>query len=53
MIGAKTRAQLDDAFAALKRPLSRDDLALLEALAAISADRCGAEQMRRLDSERR
>lgn len=50
VIGAKTRARLDDAQGALDRPISGDDLA---ALAAISGDRYGAEQMRHLDSERR
>ncbi|XXT74452.1 aldo/keto reductase [Sorangium sp. So ce726] len=53
VIGAKTPAQLDDALAALDRPLSRDDLAPLEALAAISDDRHGAEPMRQLDSGQR
>lgn len=53
VIGAETPAQLDDALAALERPSSTDDLASLEALAAISGDRYGAQQMRHLDSERR
>lgn len=53
VIGAKTRAQRDDALGALDRPRSRGHLASLEALAAISGDRYGAEPMRHLDSERR
>jgi aryl-alcohol dehydrogenase-like predicted oxidoreductase len=55
IVGAKTRAQLDDALGALDRPLSGDDLAALEALVppgAFAGDRYGAEQMRHLDSER-
>ncbi|XXX72857.1 aldo/keto reductase [Sorangium sp. So ce134] len=53
VIGAKTRAQLDDALGALERPLSGEDVGALEALASFSGDRYGAEQMRHLDSERR
>ncbi|WP_437964186.1 aldo/keto reductase [Sorangium sp. So ce260] len=53
VIGAKTRAQLDDALAALDRPLSGGDLEALEALATFSGERYGAEHMRHLDSERR
>ncbi|MBN1210478.1 MAG: aldo/keto reductase [Myxococcaceae bacterium] len=53
LVGAKTLAQLDDALGALEQPLSKDDVAALEALVRISGDRYGAEQMRHLDSERR
>jgi aryl-alcohol dehydrogenase-like predicted oxidoreductase len=53
VVGARTTAQLDDALGALEHPLSKDDVAALEALATISGDRYGAEQMRHLDSERR
>ncbi len=53
VVGAKTHAQLEDALGALERPLSREDLAALEALVSVSGDRYGAEQMRHLDSERR
>src|SRR5579859_6169103 len=55
VVGAKTRAQLDDAFGALARSLTKEDLAALEALVplgAIGGERYGAEQMRHLDSER-
>jgi aryl-alcohol dehydrogenase-like predicted oxidoreductase len=53
VVGAKTLPQLDDALGALDRPLSKDELTALEALATISGDRYGAEQLRHLDSERR
>jgi aryl-alcohol dehydrogenase-like predicted oxidoreductase len=53
LVGAKTVAQLDDALGALERPLSKEDVAALEALVTISGDRYGAEQMKHLDSERR
>jgi aryl-alcohol dehydrogenase-like predicted oxidoreductase len=55
LIGAKTRAQLADALAALGKPLSAKDLATLEALVpegAIAGTRYGAEQMAHLDSEK-
>jgi aryl-alcohol dehydrogenase-like predicted oxidoreductase len=52
VVGAKTLAQLDDALGAQERPLSKDDLAKLDALVKISGDRYGAEQMKNLDSER-
>jgi aryl-alcohol dehydrogenase-like predicted oxidoreductase len=55
LIGAKTRAHLDDALGALTRSLSEDDLETLGSLVppgAIAGDRYGAEQMRILDSER-
>ncbi len=55
LIGAKTQAQLDDAFAALARPLTPDDLQTLEQIAPASAfagERYTGEQMRHLDSER-
>jgi len=53
VIGAKTVAQLDDALGALARPLSKEDVAALEALVKISGERYGAEQMKHLDSEHR
>ena len=55
LVGAKTRAQLAGALGALERPLSKDDVAALEALVpqgAIEGERYPAEQMRHLDSER-
>jgi aryl-alcohol dehydrogenase-like predicted oxidoreductase len=55
LVGAKTRAQLDDALGVLSRSLTKEDLAALEAIVppgAIGGDRYGAEQMRHLDSER-
>jgi aryl-alcohol dehydrogenase-like predicted oxidoreductase len=55
VVGVKTEAQLDDALAALARPLSGEDLAALEALVpagAVAGERYSAEQMRHLDSER-
>jgi len=53
VVGAKTRAQLEDALGALERPLSRDDLAALESVVTITGDRYDAHQMKHLDSERR
>jgi len=55
IVGAKTIAQLDDALGALDKPLSKEDVAALEALVpagAIAGDRYAAEQMKHLDSER-
>ena len=55
LIGARTPAQLEQAFAALERPLTSDDLLALERIAPASAfagERYGAEAMRGLDSER-
>jgi aryl-alcohol dehydrogenase-like predicted oxidoreductase len=55
LVGAKTRAHLRDAFAAIERPLSASDSHALEALVPIGAfqgERYAAEQMRHLDSER-
>jgi aryl-alcohol dehydrogenase-like predicted oxidoreductase len=55
VVGARTRAQLDDALGALSHTLSRDDLAALDKVVppgAIAGDRYGADQMRHLDSER-
>jgi aryl-alcohol dehydrogenase-like predicted oxidoreductase len=55
IVGAKTRAQLADALAALDKPLSATDLVELETLApegAIAGTRYGAEQMAHLDSEK-
>jgi len=54
-IGARTRKQLDDALDALDKPLSRADVAALEALVppdAFAGSRYAAEQMAHLDSER-
>jgi aryl-alcohol dehydrogenase-like predicted oxidoreductase len=55
VVGAKTRAQLDDALGTLSHSLTNDDLGALETLVppgAVGGDRYGAEQMRHLDSER-
>jgi aryl-alcohol dehydrogenase-like predicted oxidoreductase len=55
VIGARTRAQLDDALVALDKPLTADDLATLETLFpkdTIVGTRYAAEQMKHLDSER-
>jgi aryl-alcohol dehydrogenase-like predicted oxidoreductase len=55
LVGARTRAQLEDALGALEHALSQDDLAALEKLippGAIAGDRYAAEQMRHLDSEK-
>jgi aryl-alcohol dehydrogenase-like predicted oxidoreductase len=55
LLGAKTRAQLRDGFAALEKPLSPSDSSELEALipnGAFQGNRYAAEQMRFLDSER-
>lgn len=55
LIGAKNRAQLDDALSALDQPLPDAEVAELDALfppGTIGGDRYGAEQMRVLDSER-
>jgi aryl-alcohol dehydrogenase-like predicted oxidoreductase len=51
LIGAKTVAQLEDALGALGRPLSAQDLAALDGMAAIHGDRYAPEAMRHLDSE--
>ena len=54
-VGARTRAQLEDALGALEKPLSASDVAALEALVpagAIAGTRYAAEQMRHLDSEK-
>ncbi|ATB41620.1 aldo/keto reductase [Cystobacter fuscus] len=53
VVGAKTRAQLDDVLGALERPLSKDDLVALESVVKISGDRYDPAQMKHLDSERR
>ncbi|HVY46858.1 MAG TPA: aldo/keto reductase [Minicystis sp.] len=55
IVGARTRAQLEDALGALERPLSADDVAELERLVppdAVAGTRYGEEQMKHLDSER-
>ncbi|MFI5300588.1 MAG: aldo/keto reductase [Polyangiales bacterium] len=54
-IGARTRAQLDDALLALDKPLSSSAVAEIEALlppSAFAGSRYAEEQMRHLDSER-
>jgi aryl-alcohol dehydrogenase-like predicted oxidoreductase len=55
LVGAKTRAQLEDAIGALTRPLTNADLAALERIApegAIQGERYASEAMKHLDSER-
>jgi len=55
LVGARTRAQLDDALSALEKTLSASDVVALESLVpaeAIRGTRYGEEQMRHLDSER-
>jgi aryl-alcohol dehydrogenase-like predicted oxidoreductase len=55
VIGAKTKAQVDDLVATLEKPLSKDDVAALETLVpadAMTGTRYAAEQMKHLDSER-
>jgi hypothetical protein len=55
VIGARTRAQLDDALGALRVQLTPDDLARLERAVpadAVAGSRYDAHQMRMLDSER-
>ncbi|MGE0791453.1 MAG: aldo/keto reductase [Sandaracinaceae bacterium] len=55
LIGCKTTAQWSDALGALAHPLSKDDVAALEALVpadAVAGTRYAAEQMKHLDSER-
>ena len=55
VVGAKTRAQLEDSLGALDKPLSASDVAALEALVptgAVVGSRYAAEQMAHLDSER-
>ncbi|MBZ4396944.1 aldo/keto reductase [Myxococcus faecalis] len=52
IIGARRVAQVEDALAALARPLSREDVSALESLVAFTGERYGAEQMHMLDSER-
>jgi aryl-alcohol dehydrogenase-like predicted oxidoreductase len=55
VVGARTRAQLDDALGALDKPLSDDDVRGLEAVVpsdAVQGSRYAAQQMAHLDSER-
>ena len=55
IVGARTRAQVDDALAALERPLSADDVAALERIVpadAIGGTRYPEQHMKILDSER-
>jgi aryl-alcohol dehydrogenase-like predicted oxidoreductase len=56
VVGAKTRAQLEDAIAATKLQLSPQDVARLEEAvpaSAVAGTRYDAHQMKALDSERR
>lgn len=56
VVGLKTTQQLDEAFAALERPLGPADLSALDALVvpgAFAGERYGDEQMRHLDSEKK
>lgn len=55
LVGAKTRAQLEDALSALERPLTDADVDALERIApagAIQGERYSSEAMKHLDSER-
>jgi aryl-alcohol dehydrogenase-like predicted oxidoreductase len=55
VIGAKSRAQLDDVLGALDHPLNPEDIAELERLIppdSIVGSRYASEQMKHLDSER-
>jgi aryl-alcohol dehydrogenase-like predicted oxidoreductase len=55
IVGARTRAQLDDALVALDKPLSASDVAALESIVpadAIGGTRYPAQHMKDLDSER-
>jgi aryl-alcohol dehydrogenase-like predicted oxidoreductase len=55
VIGARSRAQVDDVLGALDRALSAADVSAVEALLpadAIAGTRYAAEQMKHLDSER-
>jgi len=56
VVGMKTVAQLDEALAALERPLSTADVSALDALVpagAFAGERYGEEQLRHLDSEKK
>jgi aryl-alcohol dehydrogenase-like predicted oxidoreductase len=55
VIGARTRAQLDESLGALAIQLSASELAEIEQTnpaAEVAGDRYGAPQMKHLDSER-
>ncbi|WP_394830741.1 aldo/keto reductase [Pendulispora rubella] len=55
LVGARTLAQLDDAFGVLDKPLSVEDVHALEAIVPVGSfrgDRYSAVQMAHLDSER-
>ncbi|HEY1951377.1 MAG TPA: aldo/keto reductase [Gemmatimonadaceae bacterium] len=55
VVGSRTRKQLQDALAALDKPLSQADVSAVESLlspAAITGTRYATEQMKHLDSER-
>jgi aryl-alcohol dehydrogenase-like predicted oxidoreductase len=55
VIGAKTPAQMDDAFGALERPLKPEEVAELERLVpadSVAGGRYAEEQLRHLDSEK-
>ncbi len=56
LIGARTRKQLDEALGALAMTFSAEDLAAIDRFVppnSVAGDRYGAQQMARLDSERR
>ena len=55
VVGARTRAQVEDALGALEKPLSAADVKALETLVpaqALAGTRYAAEQMKHLDSEK-
>jgi aryl-alcohol dehydrogenase-like predicted oxidoreductase len=55
LVGAKTRAQLEDAIGALEQPLTSADLEAIERIApegAIQGERYSSDAMKHLDSER-
>ena len=55
VVGARTRRQLIDVLGAIEKPLSRADVAAVEAILpkdAISGTRYPEQQMKLLDSER-
>ena len=52
LVGARTVAQLSDALGALDRPLTPDDVAILDGL-TLAGERYDAAHMAHLDSERR
>jgi len=55
IVGARTRAQLDDALEALEKPLTASDVTALESIVpadAIRGTRYPTQHMKDLDSER-